>query len=189
MSFELHSYSPCQSKRTLFLFVVRAQVLCFLFFQDTFWFLWKQNNQEKKKKVQTKKSFVSAKLTDKRNILLFCFFFVYLIFNFISPNVCHWDMFFWRGATEFTVTETIIFPFFFVNKQPIFLSQWPFSLFAKICLSDRIFPENFFACGGLTNLWVTFRNYFFTQKTVWKTLLSSVFDTFLSKKRIPKCNS
>ena len=113
LSFELHSYSPSQPKRTLFLFVVRAQVLCFLFFQDTFWFLWKQNNQEKKKKVQTKKRFVSAKLSDKRNILLFCFFFVYLIFNFISPNVCHWDMFFWKEATEFTVTETIIFPFFF----------------------------------------------------------------------------
>ena len=58
--------------------------------------------------------------------VLFFFFFVFLIFNFISPNVCHWDIFFWRGATEFAVTETIIFPFFFVNKQPIFLSQRPY---------------------------------------------------------------
>ena len=70
------------------------------------------------------------------------------------------------------------FHFFFVNKQPIFLSQWPFSLFvAKTCLSDRIFAEKFFACDGLINLWVTFGNSFFTQKAVWKTLLSSVFET------------
>ena len=50
--------------------------------------------------------------------------------------------FFLEGATEFTVTETIIFPFFFVNKQPIFLSQRPYFL------------------------QVTFGNSFFTQKAV-----------------------
>ena len=118
--------------------------------------------------------------------LLFFFFFIFLIFNFISPNVCHWDMFFWRGATKFTVTETIIFPFLFVNKQLIFLSQWPFSLFvAKTCLSDRIFTQNFFACGGLINFWVTFGNSFFTQKAVWKTppRNGSVFETVFWVKR------
>ena len=106
------------------------------------------------------------------------------------------------------------FFFFFVFQEkikfPIFLSQWPFSLFvAKTCLSDRIFPEfffacgeltkfektchsdrifaeNFFACGGLINLWVTFGNSFFTQKTVTKTLLSNVFQTaFWVKKEFP----
>ena len=131
-----------------------------------------------------RKNFKIKNLVSTWHANIVFFFFVFLIFNFISPNFCHWDSFFLRGKTEFTVTETIIFPFFFVNKQPIFLSQWPFSLFvAKTCLSDRIFSEIFFDCGGLTNLWVTFRNYFFTQKTVWKTLLSSVFDTFLSQKK------
>ena len=112
-----------------------------------------------------------------------------------------------------SVTETIIFPFFFfVNKQPIFLFQWPFSLFVgKTCISDSIFPEIFFACGGLTkfkktchsdrifaetfsafsgliNLRVAFRNSFFSQKTVSKTLplLSGVFQTaFWVKKEFP----
>ena len=71
--------------------------------------------------------FFESNFLENWHLLLF-FFFVFLIFNFISPNVCHWDMFLWREATEFAVTETIIFPFFFVNKQPIFLSQWLFSL-------------------------------------------------------------
>ena len=110
--------------------------------------------------------------------LLFFFFFVFLIFNFLFPNVCHWDMFFWRGTTEFTVTETIIFPYFCKINNLIFLSQWPFSLFVgKTCLSDRIFLEIFFTYGWLINLWVTFGNSFFTQKAVWTTLLSSVFQT------------
>ena len=110
--------------------------------------------------------------------------------------------------------KLLFFFFFFVFQEkikfPIFLSQWPFSLFvAKTCLSDRIFPEfffacggltkfektchsdrifaeNFFACGGLINLRVTFGNSFFTQKHVSKTLLSSVFQTgFWVKKEFP----
>ena len=97
----------------------------------------------------------------------------------------HWDVLFWRGATLFTVTETIIFPFFFVNKQPIFLSQWPFSLFAKTCLSDRIFPEIFFASSG----WLIYELHLgilFLLKKVSKTLLSSVFQTvFWVKKEFP----
>ena len=48
--------------------------------------------------------------------------------------------------------KTIVF-FFFVFQEKIkfriFLSQCPFSLFVgKACLSDRIFSENFFVCGG-----------------------------------------
>ena len=72
--------------------------------------------------------------------------------------------------------------FFFVFQEkikfPIFLPQWPFSLFVgKACLSDRIFSEFFFAC-GLINLRGTFGNSFFTQKAaVWKTLPISVFHT------------
>ena len=54
-------------------------------------------------------------------------------------------------------------------------------------LSQRpYFCRTFFACGGLINLRVTFGNSFFTQKAVWKTLLSSVFETvFLVKKEFP----
>ena len=102
--------------------------------------------------------------------------------------------------------ERILFFLFFVFhekiKFSIFLSQWPFSLFVtKTCLSDRIFPEfffawgwltkfektchsdsifseNFFACGGLIILRVTFENSFFTQKVVGQT-------TFWVKKEFP----
>ena len=111
--------------------------------------------------------------------------------------------FFWRGGGEQknllgldtnvhkTWLTNYCFVFFFVFQEkikfPIFLSQWPFSLFvAKTCLSDRIFPEFFFACGGLINLRVTFGNSFFTQKTASKTLLSSIFQTaFWAKKEFP----
>ena len=124
------------------------------------------------------------------------------------------DMIDFSLGLQLSPNSQILFVFFFVFQEkikfPIFLSQWPFSLFvAKTCLSDRIFPEFFFACGGLTkfektchsdrifaekffacgrliNLRVTFGNSFFTQKTLSNTLLSSVFQTaFWVKKEFP----
>ena len=59
-------------------------------------------------------------------------------------------------------------------------------LAGKTCLSNRIFPENCFASGGLINLRLTFGNSFVTQKAVCKTLLSSVFKTvFWVKEEFP----
>ena len=96
-----------------------------------------------------------------------------------------------RISIGFCFFCSFFFVVFFVFQEkikfPIFLSQWPFSLFVgKTCLSDRIFPEKFFACSGLINLRVTFGNSFFTQKAVWKTILSSLFQTaFWVKKEFP----
>ena len=102
-------------------------------------------------------------------------FFVFLIFNFISPNVCHWDVFFLEGRNWIYHHWDNYFSIFFVTKQAIFLSQWPFSLFVgKTCLSNRIFSEMFFAC-GLINWRVTFGNSFFTQKSCLKDISRQLF--------------
>ena len=58
-----------------------------------------------------------------------------------------------RQGPEGSRAEVLFFFFSFSKKKliSIFLSQWPLSLFiTKTCLSDRIFPEMFFAWGGLT---------------------------------------
>jgi hypothetical protein len=91
--------------------------------------------------------------------------------------------------------QACFFCFFFVFQEKIkfsiFLSIWPSSLFvAKTCLSDRIFPQifvacggltkfeknchsdHFFACGGLINLRIRLRNFF--------------SDSFLSEKSNPE---
>ena len=77
--------------------------------------------------------------------LLYCFFFfVFLIFSFISPNVCHWDMFFWRGETEFTITETIIFPLFLqIYNQFFCLSDRFLSSSRKLVSATVFFPKFF----------------------------------------------
>ena len=119
--------------------------------------------------------------------LIVFFFFVFFNFQFYFPKCLSLRHVFLEWSNWICRHWDNYLSIFFVNKQPILLSQWPFSLFvAKTCLSDRICAEYSFACGGLINLWITFRNSFFTQKAVWKTLLSSFFETvFWVKKEFP----
>ena len=103
------------------------------------------NQKKKKKDIAQKKKKKVCIAQNKKKLSKYRGSFLDTAVKKKKVNVIYIRHVFLEGAHEFTVTKTIIFPFFFVNKQPIFLSQWPFSLFVgKTCLSDCIFPELFF---------------------------------------------
>ena len=79
------------------------------------------------------------------------------------------------------------FHFVFVNKQPIFLSQWPFSLSSWKLVSATVFlPKNFSPAAG----WLIYELHlgiiFSLKKAVWIRSLWQVFSNLVSPPQVKK---
>ena len=135
------------------------------------------NARENMRQTSNSRNNLKKKIKDRSvGLLLFCFFFRLLKKKLNFQLFCLGDRF--LSSSGKLVSVTVFSPKFFSPA-----AGW--LNLKKTCLSDRIFPGNFFACGRLINLRVTF-GILFTQKAVWKTPLSSVFQTaFWVKKEFP----